>query len=77
MIRHDYSNIQAVTLAAFNEHTELGQLIAQVYKDKEQLLLNRIIEIAKKYFHVSLLNEKNIEKLFLNLKAKRPCVSLY
>lgn len=74
MILHEYASIQAVTLAAFNQQTALGKLIIQQYQGREQMMLDRIIAIAKQYFNVNLLNEKNIEKLFKNLKSKKSCV---
>lgn len=74
MVERTYSNIQAVTLAAFDKTTYLGKLIAQVYEGKELMLLTRILEVTKKYFNTMLLNEKSIETLLINLKTKKSCV---
>lgn len=74
MVERSYTNIQAVTLAAFDKTTSLGNLIAQVYEGKEVMLLNRILEVTQKYFNTFLLNEKSIETLYINLKTKKSCV---
>lgn len=73
MIRRDCRNIFAVTRSAFDQGTELGKLLQQMYGGREHMLLLRILEVAKKYFNTDLLREKSIETLLTDLKSKKLC----
>lgn len=73
MIEREYNNILSVTLAAFDPDTRLGALVAEVYAGKESMLLNRLIEVTRKYFNTVLDNEKAVHSLLHNLKKKKQC----
>lgn len=77
MIKRKYTNIPSVVMAAFDTRTELGKLVSEEYHNREALLLQRVLEVAKKYFGTNLLREKNIEILFANLKKEKSCVLSY
>jgi hypothetical protein len=75
MIEREYKNIQTVTLAAFDKTTRLNKLIMSHYAGKEAVLLDRIIEVSKKYFDTCLTNETAIKTLIKTLKTEKPCAS--
>ncbi|HWV72992.1 MAG TPA: hypothetical protein VN040_14825 [Pseudosphingobacterium sp.] len=75
MIKREYKNIVAATLAAFDRETSLNQLVMIHYKGRESILLDRIITISQKYFNTDLLREKSIETLLKTIKIQKLCVS--
>lgn len=75
MLKREYKNIVSATLAAFDRETSINQLVMIHYKDRESVLLERIITISQKYFNTDLLREKSIETLLKTIKIQKPCAS--